>query len=529
VLANVHKLVNGTHATNYSPITNGDVACYLGIITHYAIIAYEAIMSKMTISHDQAIFSNHRLVPVLGPTVNRYKLTDGGAIANIYVGVFALELQILWNSGNYGTREDPAILSYARAFHDRDVGADPGSITNLYILVDHREWINLHICGQLCIGMNVCMRMNHEQLQKNHAFNVDAAKVIVTAKNEIFFSYIKLKISVYQFKLNCFGKIGFTAVILHPVHTPPDILTLAYKQPPMQEQLLLMHQRDQQMPGSVQYSIRRYSRHPQLQIEDTGMMVYHYQRTEPADNYLELKFCLSGNIYCKQKDTECNMCRSGLSRNCSEKSDSVDVLSFRFSPSLLSQFVKPRHSNSSVGESILNFNHPSSFTKMLPLCGKTRMVIESLLNHNYSDSLENIYINAQVQMLLLYSIDCMIGGKDINTINCKFLTNEADREKIVKARELLIQHIGEPITIKELSRKVAINECYLKKGFKEMFGSTIFDFYQSQRMEHARYLLYEKGMSVTEVSLMLGYSSISHFSTAFKKHTGLKPCELLFR
>jgi AraC-like DNA-binding protein len=93
----------------------------------------------------------------------------------------------------------------------------------------------------------------------------------------------------------------------------------------------------------------------------------------------------------------------------------------------------------------------------------------------------------------------------------------------------LIEHIGEPITIKELSRKVAINECYLKKGFRLMYGSTIFDFYQSQRMEHARYLLYEKGMSVTDVSLQLGYSSISHFSTAFKKYSGLKPCDLLWR
>ena len=157
------------------------------------------------------------------------------------------------------------------------------------------------------------------------------------------------------------------------------------------------------------------------------------------------------------------------------------------------------------------------------------MVLETLLNNTYTDSLENIFINAQTQMLLLYSLDCMLGEKEIDVINCKFLANEADREKITKSREILIQHIGEPITIKELSRKVAINECYLKKGFKEMFGTTIFDFYQSQRMEHAKYLLYEKGLSVTEVSLLLGYSSISHFSTAFKKHTGLKPCELLLR
>jgi AraC-like DNA-binding protein len=157
------------------------------------------------------------------------------------------------------------------------------------------------------------------------------------------------------------------------------------------------------------------------------------------------------------------------------------------------------------------------------------MVLDGLLNHNYSDTLENIYVNAQTQMLLLYSMDCMLGEKEINTISCKFLANETDREKILKAREILVQQIGEPITIRELSRKVAMNECYLKKGFKELFGTTIFDFYQNQRMEHAKFLLYEKGLSVTEVSVMLGYSSISHFSTAFKKHTGLKPCELLFK
>ena len=308
-----------------------------------------------------------------------------------------------------------------------------------------------------------------------------------------------------------------------------DILTLAYRQPPMQEQMILLYEKEQQMPGSVQYSIKRYHHNTKWNVEDTGMMVYHYVKDDHRENYLELKFCVTGNVYCRQKDTECNMCKAGLSRNCAEKSDSVDLMSFKFFPAHLSQFVKSRTTVNSISEDVLNFNYLSSFSKILPLCGKTRMVIEALLNHNFTDSLENIYINAQVQMLLLYSMDCMIGEKDIDVVNCKFLANEADREKIARAREILIQHIGEPITIKELSRKVAINECYLKKGFKEMFGTTIFDFYQGQRMEHARYLLYEKGLSVTDVSMMLGYSSISHFSTAFKKHTGLKPCELLFR
>lgn len=313
------------------------------------------------------------------------------------------------------------------------------------------------------------------------------------------------------------------------MHQPPDILHLACKQAYMPEQMVLLQEKERQIPGSVQYTIKRYQRNLQWNIDDTGMLVYHYEKHDPGESYLELNFCISGNMYCRLKDTECDRCRFHESNNCVEKVESMDVMSFRFSPVHLSQFVKPRKENEIFSDDVMNFKHRSSFTKILPLCGKTRIVIEGLLNHTYTDHLENIYINAQTQMLLLYSLDCILGEKELDIVSCKFLANEADREKIIKAREILIRHIGEPITIKELSRKAAINECYLKKGFKEMFGTTIFDFYQSQRMDHARYLLYEKGLSVTDVSLMLGYSSISHFSTAFKKHTGLKPCELLFR
>jgi AraC family transcriptional regulator len=311
------------------------------------------------------------------------------------------------------------------------------------------------------------------------------------------------------------------------MHQTADILSVAYRETLMSDKLSLLQEKYQQIPGSVHYEIKRYYRNPQWNIDDTGMLVYHYEKNQGSQNYLELKYCLSGNVYCKKKDTECDMCRFGESKNCVEKVDSVDVVSFRFSPVQLSQFIKPRKTSDNLSENILTFKHESSFTRILPLCGKTRITLEALLNHTYTGSIENIFLNAQTQMLLLYSLDCMLGEKEIDVVNCKFLANEADRDKITKAREILIQHIGEPITIKELSRKVAINECYLKKGFKEMFGATIFDFYQSQRMEHAKYLLYEKGLSVTEVSMMLGYSSISHFSTAFKKHTGLKPCELL--
>jgi AraC-like DNA-binding protein len=311
------------------------------------------------------------------------------------------------------------------------------------------------------------------------------------------------------------------------MNTSTDILTIAHKTPLMQEDLEVLLQVDKAVPGSVHYAINRYKKKAAWNIDDTGILVYHYSKNNPEENRLELKFCVSGNVYCKQKQTECDFCKFSQSKTCAEKVDSVDVLSFSFSPTYLNQFAKS-NKDTTLSEKVLAFTHTISFSKQLPLCGKTRLAIEALLNHQYTDTLENIFINAQTQILLLYSMDCMLGDHQ-ETFTCKFLANEADREKITKAREILLQHIGEPLTIKALSRKVAINECYLKKGFKELFGTTIFDFYQTQRMEHAKYLLYDKGLSVTDVSSLLGYSSISHFSTAFKKHTGIKPCELLMR
>ena len=289
-----------------------------------------------------------------------------------------------------------------------------------------------------------------------------------------------------------------------------DILSIAHREPLLHEDLDVLLHVDRMVPGSVHYSIKRYRKLPQWNIDDTGILVYHVEKNNPAANYLELNFCVSGNVYCRQKQTECDFCKFNSSKSCVEKADSVDVVSFSFKPAYLTQFTN-NSSQTGLTEEVLSFRHKTSFSKQLPLCGKTRTAIEALLNHTYTDTRENIFINAQTQILLLYSMDCMLGEDKETGFTCKFLQNAEDREKIIKA----------------LSRKVAINECYLKKGFKEIFGTTIFDFYQGQRMEHAKYLLYDKGLSVTEVSMLLGYSSISHFSTAFKKHTGIKPCELL--
>jgi AraC family transcriptional regulator len=281
---------------------------------------------------------------------------------------------------------------------------------------------------------------------------------------------------------------------------------------------------EKKIPGSWQYTIKRYAHDIQNSQDDYGVLTYNYDN-QPDRNYLELKFCVSGQTYCRLSDVNCEDCKLNKNALCVEQSGTVDFLHFRFDPVHLTNLITSDPGGET--EEILNFRYKHTFSKPIALNGRIRHTLDSILNNRYNDTVENIFINAQTQILLLYTLESVSSIKEDEVPACKFLVHLEDREKIIKAREILLAHIGDPITIKELSRKAAINECYLKKGFKVMFGTTIFDFYQDQRMEHARFLLYEKGFSVSEVSASLGYSSISHFSTAFKKHTGLKPCDLL--
>lgn len=291
------------------------------------------------------------------------------------------------------------------------------------------------------------------------------------------------------------------------------------------EHLPLVFSKQKNIPGSWHLEIKRHQVLSSMLVNDQGTLVYNYDPNE-ENRFLSLSFCIAGRTFCSESVVNCEECKLNPNAQCVEQTGTVDQLNFRFEPQHLNNLIKTESKNNDLN-ALLKFKYDHSFSRPVLINGRIRHTLDSILNHRYADAVENIFINAQTQILLLYTLESLNNIQEEEVPACKFLAYHEEREKIMKAREILLQHIGDPITIKELSRKVAINECYLKKGFKVMFGTTIFDFYQDQRMEHARYLLYEKSFTVSEVSAMLGYSSISHFSTAFKKHTGLKPCELL--
>jgi AraC-like DNA-binding protein len=109
---------------------------------------------------------------------------------------------------------------------------------------------------------------------------------------------------------------------------------------------------------------------------------------------------------------------------------------------------------------------------------------------------------------------------------------EAVREKMEQARQLLIEHNGKQLSLRSLAHLVGTNEFNLKRDFKAVFGYTVFGYLNQYRMEQAKTLLINKDVTITEVSKKMGYKHATHFTSAFKKYFGylpntLKPGKLL--
>jgi AraC-like DNA-binding protein len=131
-------------------------------------------------------------------------------------------------------------------------------------------------------------------------------------------------------------------------------------------------------------------------------------------------------------------------------------------------------------------------------------------------------------LLLRYALEAYMVPDEANKLPaCSFLSNTGERDKVLETRRIILDNLEHPLTIRELSREVGMNECYLKKGFKAMFGKTIHEYQQRERIDRAKELLLEGKYSINEVAFKMGFGSASHFSTSFKKIAGMKPCELL--
>jgi len=98
-----------------------------------------------------------------------------------------------------------------------------------------------------------------------------------------------------------------------------------------------------------------------------------------------------------------------------------------------------------------------------------------------------------------------------------------ERDLVAHARNLLVRDLSSPPCIKQLARETGLNMNKLQQGFRRCYGLSVFQYLQSFRVQEANRLFHETDINVSQAAFAVGYTNVSHFSRAYKKHFHILP------
>ena len=111
---------------------------------------------------------------------------------------------------------------------------------------------------------------------------------------------------------------------------------------------------------------------------------------------------------------------------------------------------------------------------------------------------------------------------------CTGMATSGSRESesvVAKAKAYIDQNYQKDISLDDVSRMVDISPYYFSKLFKQEQGENFIEYLTRTRMQKARQLLKNPGLSIKEICSMCGYSDSNYFSRVFKKYEGVTPSE----
>jgi len=146
-------------------------------------------------------------------------------------------------------------------------------------------------------------------------------------------------------------------------------------------------------------------------------------------------------------------------------------------------------------------------------------IVDSVFNMKYHGKTKMMFFRSQMTVLLSHFFG------QLATLQTEKI-NTTERDKLYKAKEILISNLDNPPSLSELSLQIGLNSYNLKKNFKELFGLPVFKYLQNERLKTAHQLISSQEATVQESAWHVGYDSLSSFSNAFEKKFGYRPSQI---
>lgn len=103
--------------------------------------------------------------------------------------------------------------------------------------------------------------------------------------------------------------------------------------------------------------------------------------------------------------------------------------------------------------------------------------------------------------------------------------NHAVALKVEKVIQYMREHLGERLTLAELSEQVHLSTYYLSRAFKQTTGFTVIEYFNKLKIDKAKELIMETDKKIKDIALELGFTDEFYFSRIFKRTEGMSPSE----
>ncbi|MDY0779978.1 AraC family transcriptional regulator [Tenacibaculum sp. IB213877] len=168
-----------------------------------------------------------------------------------------------------------------------------------------------------------------------------------------------------------------------------------------------------------------------------------------------------------------------------------------------------------------NFKNSGDAKVIVPITNHQILALRDIEQLNFKGITRKIFLEAKVLELLALQIE------NYNNIDVNVLKEVQPKliKKMYKLKQYLTENLQNNYTLKDLSDKFLLNEHILKNDFKRVFGFSVNDFFNEEKMLKAKELLKNTKNPVYQIAEEIGYKNATHFSAAFKRKFEITPKE----
>jgi AraC family transcriptional regulator, arabinose operon regulatory protein len=131
-----------------------------------------------------------------------------------------------------------------------------------------------------------------------------------------------------------------------------------------------------------------------------------------------------------------------------------------------------------------------------------------------------------LSLLILALVDLVRWEEDTGS-GPPFSTAAVDWSKVENALRYIHEHHSENLYIEQIAKSVGLSVSMLQTHFRNAMGVSCVRYIRAYRIARATALLGQPDARVTEISMEVGFETLSHFNTSFRDLTGMSPTEYI--